>query len=399
MYNYAKRVETMETFASVVRKLFQATTAPDVLNFATGSPANASIPLEEIRELSRDILEQDASGYKALQYNDPQGLIDLREAVAEKLLPRRGIQGAKPSQVMISQGGMETLTLSCHVFIDPGDVILIEEPSFTQAIETFKLFEANCISVECDDNGMLMDDLAAKFEQYKPKMIYVIPSFQNPAGRTTSLERRKALAEFANARDVVLLEDDPYVELRYHGEDLPAIKSFDKKGNVIFCNSFSKIFSPGMRLGYIFADEEIISHVYDAKTATNSHVAVYNQMLAAEYLKRGMFEKRIGFIRDLYKHKADVAAASIEKYFPEGSHFVRPEGGLFFWVTLPEGCMDTTEILEHKDEFKVSFVAGAGFFVNGKGHDCMRLSFGNFSDEQIDAGMHRLGDYIKATRK
>ncbi len=389
----------MARTADVVRKLFQATTDPEVLNFATGSPANATIPREDICAFAQQILESETTGYRALQYNDPQGIEDLRRLVAEKLLPRRGIKDADPSKVMITQGGMETLTLNCHVFMDPGDVILVEEPSFTQAIETFELFEAKCVGIECDSQGIIMEDLEKKFEQYKPKIIYVIPSFQNPSGRTTPLERRKALAEFANAHDVILLEDDPYVELRYFGEDLPAIKSFDKKGNIVFCNSFSKIFSPGMRLGYLYAEEEIVSHLYDAKTATNSHVAVLNQMLAAEYLNSGKFDANIVKTREIYTHKAEVAAACIKKYFPEGSHFDRPDGGIFFWVQLPEGAMDTTEILEHRNEFKVSFGAGAGFFVNGKGHDCMRLSFGNFSDEQIDAGMHRLGDFIKATMK
>ena len=389
----------MARTADVVRKLCKATVSPDVTNFAIGSPANATIPLADICAFSQDILGNEATGYKSLQYNDPQGTAELRELVAKVLLPRRGILNADPNKVLITQGGMETLTLSCHVFMDPGDVILIEEPSFTQAIETFELFQAKCVGVACDDEGMIIEDLAAKFEKYNAKIIYVIPSFQNPSGRTTSLERRKALADFVNSHDVILLEDDPYVELRYFGEDLPAIKSFDKSGNVIFCNSFSKIFSPGMRLGYLYAEEEIVGHVFDAKTATNSHATVLNQLLAAEYLKSGKFEENIIKTRELYKHKAEVAANCIRKYFPEGSHFERPDGGIFFWVKLPEGCMDTTEILEHTAEHKVNFVAGAGFFVDGQGHDCMRLSFGNFNDEQIDDGMHRLGDYIKATRK
>lgn len=387
----------MARTADVVRKLFQATTDPEVLNFATGSPANATIPREDICEFAQQILGSETAGCRALQYNDPQGLAELRELVAKKLLPRRGIKDADPAKLMICQGGMETLTLSCHVFMDPGDVILVEEPTFTQAIETFELFEAKCIGVECDGSGMLIGDLEKKFEQYKPKIIYIIPSFQNPSGRTTPLERRRALAEFANAHDVILIEDDPYVELRYSGEDLPAIKSFDKKGNVVFCNSFSKIFSPGMRLGYLYAEEEIIGHLYDAKTATNSHAAVLNQMLAAEYLKSGKFDENMIRTRELYRHKAEVAAECIKKYFPEGTRFERPDGGIFFWVRLPEGAMDTTEILEYQHEFKVSFVAGAGFFVNGRGHDCMRLSFGNFDDASIDAGMHRLGDFIRST--
>jgi 2-aminoadipate transaminase len=227
-------------------------------------------------------------------------------------------------------------------------------------------------------------------------MIYVIPSVQNPSGTTTSLERRKAIAEFGSEHDLVILEDDPYVELRQRNENLPSIKSFDKTGNVIFADSFSKCVAPGLRVGYVYADAETIYRIYDAKTATNSHTSVIPQMIVAEYFRRGLYEAHIEKAREIYRVKFDAATEALKKYMPEGTKFQRPDGGLFYWVELPENAPDTTEMTKHVDEFGVNYTPGAGFFVNGKGHNCMRLSFGSMSPEVITQGIKQLGEYIKS---
>lgn len=396
MYRFAERMKTMEQSAEVMRKLFNATTGADAVNFSTGAPANETIDVDTIREICDDVLQKDGRGYEALQYNNPMGIPELREVVAKQLLPRRGIENADKDDVMIVQGGLETLNFACQLFINKGDVILVESPTFMHAVEIFEMFEAVCVGVECDKDGMLIDDLKEKCSKYDVKMIYVIPSFQNPSGVTMSLERRKEIAEYVSDKDIILLEDDPYVELRYKGEDLPAIKKFDRSGNVVYANSFSKIFSPGLRLGYVYADKEIIKRMFDAKTATNSHTAVLQQIICAEYFKRGYFEKNIDGARQIYKDKAEFALSCIKKYMPQGTRVNEPDGGLFVWLRLPEGCMDTNELRERADETGAAFVAGDGFFVEeGKGHDCMRLSFGHLEYETIEEGIKRLGAYIK----
>ena len=233
---------------------------------------------------------------KILQYSHPNGLLDLRQAIAEKLLFPKGIH-ASTDDIAIVAGGLETMNLVCQVFINPGDIILVEAPTFVQCAEIFEMFQAKCVSVEMDDNGIVLEDLEQKIQEYHPKIIYVIPTFQNPSGRTLSVERRKAIAELGSKYDVLVLEDDPYRELRYSGEDLPPIKYFDKTGHTIYANSLSKIFSPGARLGFVYAAPQIISKLFDAKTATNSQTNGIAQVLCAEFFKRGYFEPHLEKIR------------------------------------------------------------------------------------------------------
>ena len=396
MMKYAERMNTMAEFANVTRLAYDATGKPEIINFALGCPADETLPVEAAGEILSDIFGKDNRGLEALKYNNPRGILPLRKVAAEIMLPKRGVMDADPANILITTGGLETLNFVCQLFINKGDVILIESPTFMQAIQIFKMFEAECIPVECDGEGMIIEDLKAKYEQYRPKMIYVIPSFQNPSGITTSLERRKAIAEFGAEHDIVILEDDPYVELRQRNENLPSIKSFDKTGNVIFADSFSKCVAPGLRVGYVYADAETIYRIYDAKTATNSHTSVIPQMIVAEYFARGLYEEHIEKAREIYRVKFDAATAALEKYMPEGTKFQRPDGGLFYWVELPENAPDTTEMTKHVSEFGVNYTPGAGFFVNGKGHNCMRLSFGSMSPEVITQGIKQLGEYIKS---
>ncbi|MDO4960403.1 MAG: PLP-dependent aminotransferase family protein [Eubacteriales bacterium] len=393
---FADRMAKMSARADVTRALYNSMTNKNVISFGGGSPARDTFPVDELREIANDILRGER-GQEVLAYNDPQGVQAMKEVVAEYMLPRRGINGASPEEVIIVNGGLETMNLTCQAFINKGDIILVEEPSFVQTIQIFDMFEAECIPVECDDDGIIVEDMIAKCEKYNPKMIYIITSFHNPAARTTGIERRKAIAEYVNSKDVILLEDDPYVELRYDNEDLPAIKAFDKVGNIVYANSFSKIFSPGARLGYCHANTEIIAKLYDAKTATNSQTSTIDQMLCAEYYKRGYYDKHIEECRSFYRTKRDAVITAIEKYFPEGTKILKPEGGLFVWVELPYGSVDTTELYEESvKKINVAFLAGRKFFINEeRGKYGMRLSFGSLSLEQIDGGLKALGGLIK----
>ena len=396
MLNFVDRLTTMADYANVTRLAYDATQSDGIINFALGSPANETLPAEAAGEILRDIFNDPDKRLEALKYNNPRGTLALRQVAAEIMLPKRGVFDADPANILITTGGLETLNFVCQLFINKGDRILIESQTFMQAIQIFRMFEAECIPVECDEHGMIIDDMKAKYDKYLPKMIYVIPSFQNPSGITTSADRRKAIAEFASEKNIIVLEDDPYVELRQLGENVPSIKSFDKTGNVVFADSFSKCVAPGLRVGYCYASPEIIYRVYDVKTATNSHTSVIPQMIVSEYFRRGLYEEHIQKARELYKVKFDAATEALKKYMPEGTKFQRPDGGLFYWIVLPEGAPDTTEMTEHVDEFGVNYTPGAGFFVDGGGHNCMRLSFGSMSPEVITQGIKQLGEYICA---
>lgn len=394
MVRLAKRMETMAGSAAIVRHLFNAMTDPDMISFGGGAPAMEALPVDIVRQIAGDVLTVGARGLEALQYSHPYGLKDLREAVASVLLEPKGVH-ADADDIMIVNGGLETMNLLCQVVIDPGDVIIVESPSFVHCIEIFDMFQARCIAAETDADGIVPDDVERKIQEYHPKMVYVIPTFHNPTGRTLTKERRQRLAELGSQYDVLILEDDPYRDLRYSGEDLPPIKVFDKTGHTVLANSFSKIFSPGARLGYVAAARPIIERLLDAKTATNSHTSALAQVLCAEFFKRGYFEEHLKKIRAIYRERRDVMIECIDTYLPEGTKRVFPDGGLFTWVELPGG-INTTELLKEAAAYKVAFIAGEGFFVEGggKGRSCMRLSFGNVPPEKIRIGMERLGTLI-----
>lgn len=399
MVKFAKRMTDMERSAAIVRKLFGAMTDPNTISFSGGAPAIEALPIDVIREISNEVLTLDNRGVEALQYGPPNGILDLRKAVSDILLAPKGI-AASPDDIAIVAGGLETMNLICQIFIDPGDVILVESPTFVHCVEIFEMFQAKCIGVEMDDNGLIISDLEKKIKEHHPKMIYTIPTCQNPSGRTLSEDRRKAVAELGSKYDVLVLEDDPYRELRYSGKDLLPIKYFDKTGHTIYANSFSKIFSPGARLGFVYAAPEIISKLFDAKTATNSQTNGLAQVLCAEFFKRGYYEEHLKKIREIYRERRDVMIECIDTMFPTGTKRVLPEGGLFTWVELPGG-INTTELLEAASPYKVAFLPGEGFFVEGggKGSNCMRMGFGSLPPEKIRIGMKRLADLIEAQMK
>ena len=299
---------------------------------------------------------------------------------------------------MITTGGLEGIYLACQAYINPGDVILVEAPTFVQCVEIFDMLEARCVSVAMDDDGLIPEDLEQKIREHHPKMLYTNPTFQNPSGRTLSLERRKAVAELADRYDLLVLEDDPYRDIRYSGEDLPPIKCFDTTDHVVMAGSFSKIFSPGSRLGYVAANAETIEHLVDVKSATNSHTSMLPQILCAEFFKRGYYPDHHKRICDLYRKRRDAMLHSIDQYFPAGAKHSNPDGGLFTWVELPGG-IDTSALLVEAaadPAVNVAFLAGEGFFSdrNGQGKNCMRMSFGSTPEDLIEEGVRRLGGLI-----
>lgn len=287
---YANRVKNMKDTALYMRGLFGGMTNPDIISFGGGAPAPQALPADIIQSIACEVLASDNRGREALQYSSTFGLKDLRQAIVSELLAPAGVT-ADIDNVLIVTGGLETMNLLCQVYIDPGDVILIESPAFIHCIDIFNMFEARSIPCQCDDIGLVMEDVEAKIKQYRPKMIYTVPTFHNPTGKTLTAQRRKRLAELGSEYDVIILEDDPYRDIRYSGEALPTIKSFDKTGHTVMANSFSKMFSPGSRLGYAVAEKDLILLLMDAKIATNSHSSSLDQVLCAEFFKRGYYQE------------------------------------------------------------------------------------------------------------
>lgn len=396
MSKFAKRIANMQASADVIRQLFESMTDPQTISFGGGAPAREALPVETIHDIASEVLTRTKRGIQALQYGNPMGVIDLRQAVIDRLLAPKGLN-AGLENVLIVSGGIESMNLISQLYLEPGDVVLVEAPTFVQAVQIFQLLEAQCIACETDNDGLVIDDVESKIKQYSPKMVYVIPTFQNPSGRTTTLERRKALAELGSRYDIVILEDDPYSEMRYSGEALPPVKSYDHTGNTVFVNSFSKIFSPGSRLGYIYAKDEIIRRVYDIKTATNSHASVLAQVICAEFFNRGLYEPHLKMIRDIHRERRDVMMDCIKNMLPSDIKSVYPDGGLFTWMELPSR-VNTTALLADALAQKVAYVPGREFFVQDKDrHDnCMRISFGGVTPENIRIGMERLTGVIKS---
>lgn len=400
MTKFAKRLKGMEKSAAIVRNIFNGMNDPEIISFGGGAPAKEGLPVDMLREIADDVMRKESRGLEALQYGGVMGIKDLREFIARELLAPKDID-AQVENIMIVNGGLEGLYLLCRSLIDPGDVILVESPTFVHAVEVFELIGAKCIACEMDDNGVIVENVEVKIKQYNPKMIYTIPTFHNPTGKTLSQTRRKRMAELGSKHDVIILEDDPYSELRYSGETLKPIKAFDKTGHTVFANSFSKIFSPGTRLGYIVGNDEIMKHLFDVKTATNSHTSTLCQVLASEFFNRGYFSEHLKNLCDLHRKRRDVMMACLDKYFPEGTKHTYPDGGLFTWVDLPNK-IDTTEMLEEAErDYKVSYLGGECFFTEGggKGRNSMRISFGNVTTEKIKEGTERLGALAQSKMK
>jgi len=398
MYKFADRVYEMRASADVVRGLYNSMTTPGLISFGGGAPANETLPIEILNRIASSVFTVDGKGITALQYGKPDGTMDLRETINRQLIRPYGLNVDTEKNIFVTGGGMEGIYIVCQLFINPGDVILVEAPTFVQSAEVFEMFQAKCIACDMDENGLIVDGIEEKIKKYNPKMIYTIPTFHNPTGRTLSKDRRIKLASIAKEYNTLVFEDDPYKDLRYSGEELLPIKAYDTCDNVISGFSFSKIFAPGARLGYLIAHEDIIERAFDIKTATNSHTTMISQVLCNEFFEQGYFDEHLQKLRDLYRGRRDAMVDSIVKFFPEGTNYTSPDGGLFTWAELP-GDIDTGEILEEAvTKFNVAYLPGEKFFTegNGKGKNCIRLSFGNVKEEDIYSGMEKLGNFIKS---
>jgi len=390
-YRYANRTQRMGS--SIIRELLKWTEQPDIISFAGGLPAPEVFPVKQFKEACNTVLDE--FGAQALQYSTTEGYRPLREMIARHAT-RFGID-ITPDNILITSGSQQALDFIGRVFINQGDHIVCESPTYLGALQAWNAYGAQYISVPSDENGMIVDELE-KALRVGPKFIYVLPNFQNPAGSTLNLERRKMLVELADRYGVPIIEDDPYGQLRYEGEHLPAVVTLDSQfrgddgtytGNVIYLSTFSKILAPGIRLAWVVAPQEVIRKLVMAKQAADLHTATFNQIVAFEVGKGGFLDEHVKFIRATYKERRDIMLETMDEVFPSEVRWTHPQGGMFLWGILPKG-MDAAEVLKVAIEKKVAFVPGGSFHPNGGGENTMRLNFSFSSPEIIREGITRL---------
>lgn len=387
--NFAKRMSYIK--ASEIREILKVTELDDVISFAGGLPDPQLFPIEEIKEVAKVVLTD--VGAKALQYTTTEGYSPLREWISKRMNEHLGTT-IDQDNILITHGSQQVLDLSGKVFLDEGDVVLCESPTYLAAVSAFKAYGCKFIEIPTDEDGMVMDSLEYTLKHAKhTKLIYVIPTFQNPTGKTWSLERRKELAELSAKFDVAVIEDNPYGELRFEGKSLPAVKSFDSCGNILYAGSFSKIFCPGLRIGWIAGDKEIIRKYVLVKQGVDLQCNTLAQMMTYEYLNRYDIDKHIERIIEIYKQRRNVAVECIERYFPENIKFTHPEGGLFMWIELPE-YISAHDILAKSLERKIAFVPGGSFFPVKHKENTFRLNYSNMSEDKIEKGLKILGEIL-----
>ena len=386
---YAERTEGMR--ASDIREILKVTAQPDIISLAGGLPAPELFPVDEYRRAFEWVLETD--GAVALQYGPSEGYRPLRALLAERLSSFG--MACTPDDVLVTNGSQQALDLIGKIFLNPGDTVLVEKPTYLGALQAFNQYQATYAAVPMDEDGMCVDDVehaltrAGKNGQ-RIKFIYALPNFQNPTGRTMSLARRQRLVELADQFGVPIIEDDPYGELRYEGQALPTLKSLDRHDSVIYLGTFSKILAPGFRLGWILAGPQVQEILLHGKQPSDLHTGMAQQMATYQVAKDGFVDEHVKHIIDFYRERRDVMLRAIEEHFPPAAHYTRPAGGLFVWAELP-AHIDTRELLLDAIQEKVAFVPGQGFHSDFSGTNTMRLNFSNVPPDQLREGVRRLG--------
>jgi 2-aminoadipate transaminase len=386
---WAARCARMQS--SVIREILKVTQQPDVISFAGGLPAPELFPVREFVESCRHVLVKD--GRRALQYGLTEGYQPLRDFLARKA--RKYGVPAEPQNIILTNGAQQALDLIGKIFINPGDVVLTERPTFLGALQAWNAYETKYATVPLDDDGMVVDEVERVLAAQRVKFIYVLPNFHNPGGTTLSLERRRRLVELAAEHGAFLVEDDPYGELRYEGEDVTPLAVLHKE-NVIYLSTFSKTLAPGIRLGWALAPRAVIDRLVQAKQGADLHTSTLTQMVVHDLCERGILRAHVQRIREVYKERRDLMLRTMEREFPEGVKWTRPQGGLFLWVRLPDEANAKALLEIAVREEKVAFVPGEPFFPPpGGGTNTFRLNFSNASEEMIVEGVGRLGKILR----
>lgn len=381
---------TRGLYGSMTRKLMSVLGDPEIISFGGGLPAWDLFPLDKIREVTDELLRTD--GPLTLQYSTSAGFLPLREEVATRQRAR-GLD-ITVDDVMIDTGSMQGIDLLGKLFLEKGDTVALGDPTFLTVLQAFTLYQAEFLTVPIDDDGMEIEKLPKILDSNDVKFLYVMPTFQNPTGRTMPLERRHRLLEIAADYGLPIVEDDAYGELRFDGDPLPPLKALDTQESVIYLSSFSKTLSPGLRVGFILAPEPIMEKLVFAKQVADLHTSVLPQRIVHEFLRRDWLDPHIQLIVNAYRKRRDAMLAAMEEHFPPGVSWSRPEGGIFLWVTLPEG-MDAEAMLEDALAEKVMYVPGSCYYAGAGGANTLRLNFSAYTEDRINVGIERLARVIK----
>jgi len=401
-YRYAHRTQKMGS--AVIRELLKFTEQPDIISFAGGLPAPEVFPLKEFQEACNAVLE--TQGAQALQYSTTEGYLPLREMIARH--NSRFSVHVTADNILITSGSQQALDFIGRLFINRGDYVVVESPTYLGALQAWNAYGAQYISVPVDEHGMIVDQLEEAL-RFGPKFIYVLPNFQNPSGCTLSLERRMQLVELADKYGVPIIEDDPYGQLRYEGDHIPSVATLDSRyrnedcndeytGNVIYLSTFSKLLAPGLRLAWVIAPPQVIRKLVMTKQAADLHTSSFNQHVAFEVAKGGFLDEHVKVIRSTYKERRDTMLEMMDEVFPSEVSWTKPQGGMFLWGMMPEN-VDAAEVLKVAIQRKVAFVPGAAFHANGGGANTMRINFSYSTPETIREGISRLGVTLKEALK
>ncbi len=390
-FEFADRCKHLQP--SAIRELFKTIPAAGAIAFSAGNPSPLSFPVNEFAKITEDIFKNDATA--ALQYSVTEGYPKLIKQIGDRLKERFYV-GADYDQIIITSGSQQAIDLVTKALCNEGDTVITENPSYIGGLNAFRAFNLNIVGVDMDDDGINVEKLEkALKDNPNTKLIYLIPTFQNPTGITMPLRKRKAVLELAQKYNVFILEDDPYVELRFTGVPEPEIKSLDVDGRVIYCSSFSKILSAGMRVGYLCAHEDIIKKCIVLKQVCDTHTNILSQMMASRFMEEYSLDAHIKKIKDLYRSRCSLMLYCINQCFPDCVKHTIPEGGMFIWATLPDGA-DSTEFCKKAMERKVAVVSGNTFLPdNAQRCSSFRLNFTTPTDEDIVEGIQRLGDLLK----
>lgn len=381
---YAQRCGGMS--ASEVRALFAVASRPEVVSLAGGMPYVQALPTDHVQEVVRQVLAEE--GPAALQYCGGQGLLAIRERLVG-LMAEEGVEGDADA-VVVTHGAQQALDLVAKTLLDPGDRVVVEAPSYVGALSAFSAYEPQFDQVPLDDEGMQVDELQRVLARGpRPKFVYTVPNFSNPAGVTMSLPRRQRLVEICREAGVPIIEDNPYGMLRFEGQRLPCLRTLDPE-NVIYLGTLSKVFSPGVRVGWALAEPGILARLVLMKEAADLCSGSFGQLVAARYLSDDRWRDNLAVLVDVYRSRRDTMLAALERYFPVEARWTRPEGGFYVWVTLPPG-LDAPSLLPVAVDNLVAFVPGTGFYPDGRGRDRMRLAFCYPTEERIEEGIRRLG--------
>jgi 2-aminoadipate transaminase len=389
---FAARTAVMRS--SAMRDLMAVTARPDVISLAGGLPDTSTFPPQAFAAQMTRIAQESAA--EALQYGPTEGFRETVDCIVEVM----GAEGMlpDPEDVIVTTGGQQAIDLLCKVLVDPGDVVICEAPTYPGAIPVFCSYEAETIQIECDEDGMRVEELERVLEELdgegrRPKLIYSVPNFQNPAGVTMSLQRRRRLVELARSRELLVVEDNPYGLLRFGGDPLPPLYQLDGGDFVIYVGTFSKILSPGIRLGWAVAPPPVMEKIVLGKQAADLCTSTLTQYFVREYFAEGRWTDYIESLVDIYRSRRDAMIEALRAYFPPQASWTEPEGGLFVWATLPD-YIDTSDLLAKALREDVAFVPGQAAYVDGRGRSSMRLNFSAGNEDQIREGIRRIGKVI-----